>query len=107
MNEKKYIEEYNSLYPNGYNLTVGGKSITKYIIPTLYTDKIVKKGTSKSEETKLLISERLKSIKSNEEHRQKMMVELRENDIICRKLQEDLDKAKARGKQLNELLGLE
>jgi len=75
MNEKKYIEEYNSLYPNGYNLTVGGKSITKYIIPTLYTDKIIKKGTSKSEETKLLISERLKSIKSNEEHRQKMMVE--------------------------------
>jgi hypothetical protein len=73
--EQKYIKKYNSLFPNGYNLTVGGKSITKYIIPTLYTDKIVKKGTSKSEETKLLISERLKSIKSNEEHRQKMMVE--------------------------------
>jgi hypothetical protein len=38
--EKQYIELYNSLYPNGYNLTKGGKN---FIINNINDDKILHK----------------------------------------------------------------
>ena len=74
--EKQYISENNSKYPNGYNLTNGGKGFTdingKYICEI---DKKPQKErkTVHSNYTKNLISERLKESLSNNEHRILMM----------------------------------
>lgn len=37
--EKYYIDQLNTIYPNGYNLTKGGKSFTVMDIENLYTEK--------------------------------------------------------------------
>jgi len=67
--EKYYIKEYNTLYPNGYNLTEGGKSFS-YIntnnIEYIYK-KINKKSFERSDKTKELISIRLKEHTSKED----------------------------------------
>jgi hypothetical protein len=60
--EQQYIEKFNTLYPNGYNLTKGGKTFYKDVVINnreLNTPK--KRGGSKghSEETKRKISEQL------------------------------------------------
>ena len=73
--EQQFIIEYNSKYPNGYNLTDGGKVFTsiKYIDskkPTLIPRE---KNGKRSDYTKQLISEKLKSSLNNVEHRKKMM----------------------------------
>ena len=75
--EKRFICEYNSKYPNGYNLTNGGKGFTdvdgKFIcIP----DRLVKESSTynqMSDYTKQLISDRLKESLSSLNHREKMM----------------------------------
>lgn len=59
--EKKYIESYNSLYPNGYNLTIGGKTFYVKKIEsenTLSND--IKEKYSHSIETKNKIGSRIK-----------------------------------------------
>jgi hypothetical protein len=79
--EKKYISEHNTKYPNGYNLTNGGKGFTdingKYICDTVETisEKPEKPKRNKihSSHTKSLISERLKNALSSKNHRIKMM----------------------------------
>lgn len=76
--EELFIIEYNSKYPNGYNLTDGGKGFTNLKGEFCWREEIplppkVSKPQPKSDYTKQLISERLKSALDNEEHREKMM----------------------------------
>jgi len=74
--EKQFIIEYNSKYPNGYNLTDGGKGAKNNqgkFIWRLEVPPRIFKPQPKSDYTKQLISERLKSALDNEEHREKMM----------------------------------
>lgn len=74
--EQHYIREYNTLYPNGYNLTLGGKG-QRYIQfsqdNTLNTPK--KRGgcTERSEETRRKMSAQLKNTFSNIDIRQDLM----------------------------------
>lgn len=74
--ECEYINNYSSLYPNGYNLTKGGKNFTcingKYIWKPEYKPKI-NKNLKKSDYTKNLISENIKKTIGNKDHRIKMM----------------------------------
>jgi hypothetical protein len=70
--EQYYIESYNTLFPNGYNLTKGGKRFES--ISNDVVDKIIpltpgKRGGSiyRSKETRTLISERLKESCNKEE----------------------------------------
>ena len=76
--EEQFIIEYNSKYPNGYNLTNGGKAFTDVKGKFGWREEIpmppkFSKPQPKSDYTKQLISERLKSALDNEEHREKMM----------------------------------
>ena len=74
--EKHFIIEYDSKYPNGYNLTDGGKGTRNNqgkFIWRLDAPPRISKPQPKSDYTKQLISERLKSALDNEEHREKMM----------------------------------
>ena len=76
--EEQFIIEYNSKYPNGYNLTNGGKAFTDVSGNFYWREEIplppkVSKHQRKSDYTKQLISERLKSALDTEEHREKMM----------------------------------
>ena len=76
--EEQFIIEYNSKYPNGYNLTNGGKAFTDVKGKFCWREEIpmppkFSKPQPKSDYTKQLISERLKSALDNEEHREKMM----------------------------------
>ena len=75
--EERFISEYNSKYPNGYNLTNGGKGFTdvdgKFICEPNKPLKQPSKPRPKSDYTKQLISDRLKIALSNAEHREKMM----------------------------------
>jgi len=75
--EERFIREYNSKYPNGYNLTNGGKGFTdvdgKFIC---LPDKLVKEPSTynhRSDYTKQLISDRLKETLGSFNHREKMM----------------------------------
>jgi hypothetical protein len=86
--EIQYIIEYNTKYPNGYNLTNGGKCVTdvkgefswreEAPIPRTITHQ------PKSDYTKQLISERLKSALDNTKHREKMM-KLTQNQHLTKK----------------------
>jgi group I intron endonuclease len=79
--EKKYISEYNTKYPNGYNLTDGGQGLgyNKGIKIKLDDNSLTKpppkeyKSLKKSDETKLLISKNIKEALSNVNHRKFMM----------------------------------
>jgi group I intron endonuclease len=79
--EKQYITQYNTLYPNGYNLTRGGKgersssSINKIDFGDYSSIKSIqpRKGFKRSDETKRLISTRIKDATSSIERRTKMM----------------------------------
>jgi hypothetical protein len=76
--EEQFIIEYNSKYPNGYNLTNGGRGFTdvkgkfcwREELPMLPKFSIPQ---PKSDYTKQLISERLKTSLDKKEHREKMM----------------------------------
>lgn len=71
--EKIYINKYDTLYPNGYNLTIGGSifgTIKELDISNETTDYIKqKKNLKKTEETKNLISSRLKEFYKDETNR--------------------------------------
>ena len=65
--EELYIKQYNTLYPNGYNLTKGGKvfrSINPDIEPTNPTNIPKKRGgcTNRSSETRAKMTKNLKII---------------------------------------------
>lgn len=76
--EKFYIQQYHSLYPKGYNLTKGGKTLWKvaFTDTTKDTSSIKQpKNTKRLETTKTLISSRLKDrFKQNPELKRDMMV---------------------------------
>ncbi len=67
--EKQYIVKYDSKFPNGYNLTDGGRGFTdisgNYIWRTISNEKRIRKPQSRSDHTRDLISERLKSYYNN------------------------------------------
>ena len=78
-NEKKYIEEYKTLYPNGYNLTNGGKH-TRCVIPKNHTIPIELNPTGKrggcimrSEKTRTKISTQLKKVLGTDDNRIRQM----------------------------------
>ena len=75
--EEQLIIEYNSKFPNGYNLTNGGNGFTdvngEFTWRTEIQEPRILKPQPKSDYTKQLISTRLKSALDNEEHREKMM----------------------------------
>ena len=76
--EEQFIIEYNSKYPNGYNLTNGGKAFTDVKGQFCWREELpmqpkFSKPQPKSDYTKQLISERLKSALDNEECREKRM----------------------------------
>jgi hypothetical protein len=64
--EKYYIKQYDTLYPNGYNLTNGGQTFC-YINIESVPIKVNKKSLKKTEETKTLISSRLKEYTNNDD----------------------------------------
>ena len=74
--EIKYISEYNSKYPNGYNLTDGGKTC-KYCVVENEESNISHedrpRNFKRSEATKLLISANVKEALKDISHRKKMM----------------------------------
>jgi hypothetical protein len=79
-NEIHYISEYNTKFPNGYNLTNGGQGVNylKGIRIVLDESKLVKpevrekKSAKRSDETKKRMSEGLKEAKKGGDHRKKM-----------------------------------
>ena len=78
-NEIKYIKEFNSLFPNGYNLTAGGKtckysrlSADDVFVPPV-VNKIPKENVKRSEYTKMMISKGLKEAKQDVSHRVTIM----------------------------------
>jgi group I intron endonuclease len=78
-NEIKYIKECNSLFPNGYNLTEGGKTCkhckmnAEDIFKHPVANKIPLENVKKSEHTKMMISRGLKDAKQDVSHRNMMM----------------------------------
>lgn len=86
--EQQYIIEYNSKYPNGYNLTNGGKGFTDISGDFVWEIKSTTKQKSiplpKSDYTKKLISDRLKIALDGKNHREKMM-KLTQNQHLTKK----------------------
>jgi hypothetical protein len=77
--EQKYIESENTLYPNGYNLTKGGKGAkavkTGDDVDKLHTETPRKRGGCKerSTETRSKISQQLKKSMENDQYRNDLM----------------------------------
>lgn len=77
--EEHYIKEYNSLYPNGYNLTHGGKVFknmeTNDVEVTSPAKPPGKRGgcMNRSKETRAKMSERLKELMGTQEAREEQM----------------------------------
>lgn len=87
--ERHYIESENTLFPNGYNLTKGGKTIEKEkYAETTPSLEVGKKGgcESRSDDTRKLISERLKEFYENEKHLHQRML-LTQDQHSSQKLQ--------------------
>ena len=79
--EIHYISEYETKYPNGYNLTNGGQKKgylkgNKIVFhePNPIPPNREKKSLKKSDETKKLISERIKEAFNNEKMHNKLMI---------------------------------
>ena len=74
--EKLYIIQYNTLFPNGYNLTSGGKCLSniKDVNLSDVSFSIVKKSLKKTEYTKKIISNRLKEHTNRDEIKIKLVV---------------------------------
>ena len=69
--EKKYIKEYNTKYPNGYNMSDGGAGVPNVFV---------------SEETRKKLSETLSGLKRNDETKQKISNGLKNNPKISQKV---------------------
>jgi len=75
--EEQYIKEYNTLYPNGYNLTKGGKTFTTTPIESSSPKEAPKKRggcTARSPETRAKMTESLKIVMGTPEARQEQML---------------------------------
>lgn len=78
-NEIKYIKDCGSLFPNGYNLTEGGKTCkhckmnAEDVSKPTVVNKIPNGNMEKSEHTKMMISKGLKDAKQDVSHRNMMM----------------------------------
>jgi hypothetical protein len=83
--EKQCIIEYNSKFPNGYNLTNGGKDITdvkgEYVWKTETPEPRILEPQPKSDYTKNLISERLKSFFNDKGHCEKRMKQIQKQHL--------------------------
>jgi hypothetical protein len=107
--EVKFIKEYNTLYPNGYNLTPGGNGKGKgnrnidelnFEKNTLYLPpEIVRVGPTRIESTKKLISERLKVYLADEGVSRTKMLKTQEQHLLKKfelfknvKIEDDLQK---------------
>jgi hypothetical protein len=90
--EVKYINELNTKFPNGYNLTNGGQKIgfikgKKVIITNeemLEPPKVKTPDLKRSDYTKQLISERLKAFKGDINERKKDMLRVQNQNIKSR-----------------------
>jgi hypothetical protein len=76
--EEMYIKEYNTLYPNGYNLTIGGKVFkdkTCDTEPASPTNTPKKRGgsTHRTKETRAKMTESLKKVMGTPEARKEQM----------------------------------
>lgn len=75
--ESHYIKEYNSLYPNGYNLTLGGKvfrAINESVCELTPTTPGKRGGCKeRTPETRKKMSERLCEVMGTEENRKRQM----------------------------------
>lgn len=76
--EKYYIVEYNTMYPNGYNLTTGGKAhirIEADDVSKLSTNPPRKRGgsTMRSEETRKKMSEKLREVMNTDDNKNRQM----------------------------------
>lgn len=77
--ETHYIAEYNTMYPNGYNLTTGGKAHirleTDDSVADLSTNPPRKRGgsTMRSEETRKKMSERLREVMNTDDNKKRQM----------------------------------
>lgn len=85
--EKQYIKEHDTLFPNGYNLTKGGKTVWKAEFMDTSEDHSSIKQTkhqARTEETKTLISSRLKErfLKNPELREQRMLQAKRQHLAI-------------------------
>lgn len=69
--EEKYIKEYNTKYPNGYNITDGGSG---------------KKNVIVFDKTRKKISEKLKGFKRSDEFKKKISESLTNNAKISKKV---------------------
>jgi hypothetical protein len=75
--EEQYIKEYGTLYPNGYNLTSGGKAFTKTPIEPSSPKEVPKKRggcISRSPETRAKMTESLKEVMGTPEARKEQML---------------------------------
>ena len=87
--EELYIKQYNTLYPNGYNLTKGGKvfrEIQPDIEPTHPTTNPKKRGgcTYRSTETRAKMTESLKKIFGTSEARKEQMLRSQAQHNKCK-----------------------
>jgi hypothetical protein len=83
--EIKYILEYNSKYPNGYNLTAGGKTCNHCIVEkreSTVSHVERPRNFKRSEETKRLISSNVKEAIKDVSHRKRMMEQTQQQHSI-------------------------
>ncbi len=75
--ETQYIDEYKTLYPNGYNLTPGGKTLEHHNngVEPLNTTSPGKRGgcIARTEETRKKISEQLCKVLGTDKNRKRQM----------------------------------
>jgi hypothetical protein len=97
--EQKYIKKYNSLFPNGYNLTSGGKGALYVAKIDNNMEKINNDPYKHSDETKAKIKYRLKAILASEDKRKERSDKCRiqhMNQRLCKykniQLDDDLTK---------------
>ena len=83
--EKQSISEYNSKFPNGYNLTDGGRGFTDISGNFIWNTEIslprIYEPLPKSDYTKQLISKQLRSFYSNIENCEKRMKRVQEQHL--------------------------
>jgi group I intron endonuclease len=90
--EIEYIQKYNSVYPNGYNLTFGGDS-GKKSEETKRRISEAKKGRRHSEETKIKISDAGKRRRHSEENKKKIS-ESEKGKFVSEETKRKMSKAK-------------
>lgn len=75
--EEQYIKHHNTLYPNGYNLTKGGKTFTITPVESSSPKEVPKKRggcTNRSPETRAKMTESLKQVMGTPEARKEQML---------------------------------